>query len=338
MKYIRDEFGKKLRDKGWILADGATGTNLFDMGLEPGAPPEFWNESHPKRIQELHTRFVEAGSELFLTNSFGSNGARLKLHRASSKSMELSRISAELAREVADRSANSPFVAGAMGPTGEIMAPIGSLTHKLAVEIFHEQAEGLKAGGADLLWVETISATEEFLAAAEACRLSEMPWCGTMSFDSSGRTMMGVKPSDLSDAIRSLENPPVAFGANCGAGAADCVWTLNAISNSKPKVPVISKGNAGIPKFVEGAICYDGSPALMADYAELARNAGATIIGGCCGTKPVHVVEMRLRLESAPANSPPTEEEIVEKLGSISRPASQQKRRRRVTRAKPGRL
>src|SRR6056297_2701055 len=215
-----------LATQGWILADGATGTNLFNMGLEAGDAPEFWNVDHPDRIEKLYQSAVDAGSDLFLTNSFGGNASRLKLHDAAKRARELSRVSAELGRNVADKSSREIIVAGSVGPTGEIMAPMGSLTHEIAVEMFHEQADGLKEGGADVLWVETISAPEEFKAAAEAFALVDMPWCGTMSFDTAGRTMMGFTSADLAALVEKLPNPPLAFGANCGVGASDLLRTV----------------------------------------------------------------------------------------------------------------
>ena len=133
---------RMLATRDWILADGATGTNLFNMGLESGDAPEMWNDQHPDRITKLYQMAVNAGSDLFLTNSFGGNAARLKLHDAQKRARELSRIAAELGREVANKTDRDIIVAGSVGPTGEIMAPMGALTHELAVEIFHEQAEG----------------------------------------------------------------------------------------------------------------------------------------------------------------------------------------------------
>ena len=187
---MTNALSKLLASRDWLLADGATGTNLFNMGLESGDAPELWNETHPDRITRLYSMAVDAGSDIFLTNSFGGNAARLKLHGEEKRARALSRISAEIGREVADKRDRPVVVAGSVGPTGEIMAPMGALTHDLAVEIFHEQADGLKEGGADVLWLETISAPEEYKAAAEAFKLAGMPWCGTMSFDTAGRTMM----------------------------------------------------------------------------------------------------------------------------------------------------
>ncbi|WP_208354133.1 betaine--homocysteine S-methyltransferase [Pseudaestuariivita rosea] len=307
-----------LETRDWLLADGATGTNLFNMGLSSGDAPELWNEEHPDRIKALYKGAVDAGSDLFLTNSFGGNASRLKLHGAEKRARELSRMSAEIGREVADTADHPVIVAGSVGPTGEIMEPMGSLTHAAAVEIFHEQAEGLKEGGADVLWVETISAAEEYRAAAEAFALADMPWCGTMSFDTAGRTMMGLTSSGMVDLVGKIDNAPLAFGANCGVGASDLLRTVLGFAARGPETPIIAKGNAGIPKYVDGHIHYDGTPDLMADYACLARDCGATIIGGCCGTTPEHLEKMREALETRPKGARPTLDQITEALGGFS--------------------
>ncbi|WP_306114535.1 MULTISPECIES: betaine--homocysteine S-methyltransferase [unclassified Roseovarius] len=335
---MTNALSRLMETRDWILADGATGTNLFNMGLESGEAPEIWNDQHPDRIQHLYKSTVDAGSDVFLTNSFGGNAARLKLHGEEKRANALSRISAEIGREVADKTDRDIVVAGSVGPTGEIMAPMGALTHELAVEIFHEQAEGLKDGGADVLWLETISAPEEYRAAAEAFKLADMPWCGTMSFDTAGRTMMGLTSADMATMVEKLDNPPLAFGANCGVGASDLLRTVLGFVAQGTERPIVAKGNAGIPKYVDGHIHYDGTPDLMADYAVLARDAGATIIGGCCGTMPEHISKMREALETRPQNGRPTLDQITNALGAFSsaadgtgedEPAPRRKRRRR---------
>uniref|UniRef100_UPI00399B1AB1 betaine--homocysteine S-methyltransferase n=1 Tax=Roseovarius halophilus (ex Wu et al. 2025) TaxID=3376060 RepID=UPI00399B1AB1 len=315
---MTNALSRLLETRDWLLADGATGTNLFNMGLQSGDAPELWNVDHPDRVEKLYRMSVDAGSDLFLTNSFGGNAARLKLHDAQKRARELSRVSAEIGREVADRQDRPVVVAGSVGPTGEIMAPMGALTHELAVEIFHEQAEGLKEGGADVLWLETISAEGEYRAAAEAFGLAGMPWCGTMSFDTAGRTMMGLTSADMVTMVEKLDTPPLAFGANCGVGASDLLRTVLGFVAQGTERPVIAKGNAGIPKYVDGHIHYDGTPDLMAEYAVLARDAGATIIGGCCGTMPTHLEKMHEALSTRPRGDRPTLEEITAKLGAFS--------------------
>jgi len=309
---------KLLDSREWLLADGATGTNLFNMGLEAGEPPEFWNVDKPDNIRKLYKGAVDAGSDIFLTNSFGGNASRLKLHQAQGRVTELNRVAAEIAREVADASGRAIVVAGSVGPTGEIFIPMGTLTHAAAVEMFHEQAEGLKAGGADVLWIETISAPEEYRAAAEAAQLAGMPWCGTMSFDTAGRTMMGTTSAAMVDMVEKLAYPPLAFGANCGVGASDLMRTMLGFAAQGSPIPLIAKGNAGIPKYHDGHIHYDGTPELMAEYAVLARDSGVKIIGGCCGTMPEHLAAMRAALESRPKGPRPTLEQITAALGGFS--------------------
>ncbi|WP_341365989.1 betaine--homocysteine S-methyltransferase [Yoonia sp. BS5-3] len=307
-----------LKSRDWLLADGATGTNLFNMGLMSGDAPELWNVDEIQKITTLYKGAVDAGSDIFLTNSFGANASRLKLHNAENRVHELNKAAAEIARDVADSADHPVVVAGSVGPTGEIMSPMGSLTHESAVEMFHEQAEGLKAGGADVLWVETISASEEFAAAAEAFALADMPWCGTMSFDTAGRTMMGLTSADMVKKVNKIDYQPIGFGANCGVGASDLLRTVLGFSSAGASLPVIAKGNAGIPKYHDGHIHYDGTPELMADYAVLARNCGATIIGGCCGTTPDHLRAMRAALETQPKGDAPSLEEITQALGGFS--------------------
>ena len=161
------------------------------------------------------------------------------------------------------------------------------MTHELAVEIFHEQAEGLKAGGADVLWGETISAAEEFRAVAEAAHLAEMPWCGTMSFDTAGRTMMGLTSTALATLVEDLPNPPLGFGANCGVGAADLLRTVLGFAATGTERPIIAKGNAGIPKYHDGHIHYDGTPDLMADYAVWRETAAPGSSAAAAAPRPI---------------------------------------------------
>ncbi|MFT7593372.1 MAG: 5-methyltetrahydrofolate--homocysteine methyltransferase [Paracoccaceae bacterium] len=315
---MTNAFSAMLDSHDVILADGATGTNLFNMGLQAGDAPEMWNIEQPAKIIQLYRGAIDAGSDLFLTNTFGGNASRLKLHGAERRVRELNRVGAELGRNLADKAGRPVIVAGSVGPTGEIMQPVGSLSHELAVEMFHEQADGLKEGGADIAWLETISAPEEYRAAAEAFGLANMPWCGTMSFDTAGRTMMGVTSSDMVQMVDGLDNPPLAFGANCGTGASDILRTVLGFAAQGTERPIIAKGNAGIPKYVDGHIHYDGTPALMANYAVLARDSGARIVGGCCGTMPEHLERMREALDTRPRGERPTLDQITAALGAFS--------------------
>ncbi len=317
---MTDLLTRMLEERQWLLTDGATGTTLFNMGLSAGDAPELWNVDEPDNIRALYRGAIEAGCDIFLTNSFGGNASRLKLHDAQSRVGELNRVAAELGREMVEKAGGGReiVVAGSMGPTGDIMAPMGPLTHESAVEMFHEQAEALKAGGADVLWVETISAPEEYRAAAEAAALANMPWVGTMSFDTAGRTMMGLTSSGMSEMVEKIPHPPVAFGANCGVGASDLLRTVLGMTAEGTGRPVVAKGNAGIPRYEDGHIHYDGTPELMANYAVLARACGAQIIGGCCGTTPEHLVHMRAALETRDPGKRPSLETITEALGGFS--------------------
>ena len=313
-----DALSKLLAERDWILADGATGTNLFAMGLEAGEAPELWNADQPAKVRALYDGSINAGSDMFLTNSFGGTASRLKLHNAQDRVRELNRIAAEIGREAADASGRTVIVAGSVGPTGDIMEPVGDLSHALAVEMFEEQASGLMEGGADILWVETISAPEEFKAAAEAFANINAPWCGTMSFDTAGRTMMGLTSVNMVPMVAEIPNPPIAFGANCGVGASDLLRTVLGFAKQNPSLPIIAKGNAGIPKYHDGHIHYDGTPELMGEYAVMARNCGAKIIGGCCGTMPVHLKKMREALENTPVSVAPNLAEIEDAMGGFS--------------------
>ena len=307
--------------RGWLLTDGATGTNLFALGMEAGDAPELLNRRNPEMVKTVYRESIAGGADLILTNSFGGNRARLKLHGAEDQARDLCRISAELAHETVAELGRSTIVAGSIGPTGELMEPMGSLSSDAATEIFLEQAEGLKAGGADIAWIETVSDLKELDCAAGACVEAGLPYCATMSFDTAGRTMMGVTASDLADWAAQVQRRPLAFGANCGVGASDLIRTMLEFPRPEFGMHLIAKANAGIPKWVEGAIHYDGSPELMADYAELALRSGARIIGGCCGTTCNHLRGMRRRLENFSGGEVPLPDEITRKLGQYSPPA-----------------
>ncbi len=307
-----------LKTRPWLMADGATGTNLFAMGLEAGEPPELWNFDHPDRIRALHQGFVDAGSDIILTNSFGGTRYRLMLHNHQDRAFELNKRAAELAREVADAADHPVVVAGSVGPTGEIFEPVGTLSMADAVTAFEEQIKGLMEGGADVIWAETISSEEEISAIAQACKNLDAPLCATLSFDTAGRTMMGITSTGYAQLKDELASPLVAFGANCGTGAPDLLRTVLGLSAASSDSVVIAKSNAGIPKYVEGLIEYDGTPELMGVYACLALDAGARIIGGCCGTKPEHLRAMKAAMEAHTPSERPALEVIASRIGPFS--------------------
>ncbi len=306
-----------LAEKGVLLADGATGTNLFAMGLEAGEAPELWNEDHPGRVAALHQGFVDAGADIILTNSFGGTRYRLKLHHAQDRVPELNRKAAQIARAVADGAGRRVIVAGSVGPTGELLEPLGAMTYEEAVDAFAEQIEGLKEGGAEIAWIETMSAPGEIRAAAEAAIRVGLPYTFTASFDTAGRTMMGLAPKDIHGVADGLAEAPAAIGANCGVGASDTLAALLDMSAAKPEATFIVKGNCGIPEFRGAEIHYSGTPELMADYARLAVDAGATIVGGCCGTSFAHLKAMRDALDTHAAVHRPAIAEIVSRIGPM---------------------
>ena len=316
---MSDRLARLLETRPWLLADGATGTNYFAMGLETGDAPELWNVDHPERVLELHRRFLEAGSDIILTNTFGGSRYRLKLHEAQDRVAELNSAAARLARQGGEESGREVVVAGSMGPTGEILEPIGPLPQADAEAAFAEQAAALAEGGADVLWIETISSVEELEAAVKGAGTTGLPLVVTMSFDTHGRTMMGVTSAQVADLVHGLSPRPAAYGGNCGIGPAELMAALiNLGAARKPGDILIAKSNCGVPDYVEGEIVYSGTPTLMADYARLALDAGVRIIGGCCGTTPEHIRAMRDALESHEPAAPPTLDEVVARLGPIS--------------------
>lgn len=340
-----------LTERGCLLADGAMGTSLFALGLETGDCPELWNLEHPERVRSVHRDYLEAGSDIILTNSFGGTRFRLDLHAFGERCGVLNEAAASVARAEADsymaETGRRVLVAGSVGPTGELMQPLGMLTEETAKAAFREQVEALARGGADLIWIETMSAPEEARAAIEAAGATSLPIVCTMTFDTNRRTMMGYRPEDLPNIGEGLAVTPSAVGANCGIGPSELLDSvLEIASASDPRTIVVAKGNCGVPRYVDGHIRYDGSPAIMADYARLARDAGARIIGGCCGSTAEHVRAMAEALKSHPLGEEPSREVIADALGKpwnsgvpgeLSLEADDGvRRRRRRARARPG--
>ena len=309
-----------LATKPWLLADGATGTNLFDMGLMSGDAPELWNVDRPDTIAKLHQLFVDAGADIILTNSFGCNGRRLMLHKAQDRTVELNSAAAGIARAVANKAGRPVVVAGSVGPTGDLLIPLGVLSEDEAKDVFVEQMIGLKAGGVDVAWIETMSAMEEMRAAATAAIEVGLPYTLTASFDTAGRTMMGFTPQAFAEFLMALPLPPIALGANCGVGSSDTLSSILQMTDAVPNAVVISKANAGIPRVSGDKVIYTGSAELMHDYAGLAIDSGARIIGGCCGTSPTHLAAMRQRLDHHVKGHRPTLEEVVAKTGPLVAP------------------
>jgi methionine synthase I (cobalamin-dependent) len=322
---MTDRLTSLLAERPWLLADGATGSNLFERGLQSGDAPELWNSDHPERVAELQRAFVEAGADIILTNSFGGTRHRLKLHRAEDRVAELNEQAARIARAEADRADRVVLVAGSMGPTGEILEPLGPLSLDDARAAFAEQAVALVRGGVDLLWIETMSSIEETEAAVAGAQSSGLPIVATLSFDTNGRTMMGITPPELAGLHR--KHKLAACGGNCGTGPSELVACIvNLARASEPSAVLVAKANCGIPQFVNGEIRFNGTPELMAQYACLALDSGARIIGGCCGTTPEHVRVMRRALESHVRGPKPDLATIESRLGAISNGATAQLR------------
>ncbi|MFQ5774901.1 MAG: betaine--homocysteine S-methyltransferase, partial [Kiloniellaceae bacterium] len=322
---MSDLLQRLLAARPWLLADGATGTNFFAAGLQTGDAPELWNLDRPGKVLAQMRAFVESGSDIILTNSFGGTRNRLKLHKAEDRVGKINRTAARLARDAAGAAGREVVVAGSMGPTGELFMPLGPLTMAEATAAFAEQAKALAEGGADVLWIETISSVEELTAAVTGARSTGLPVVCTLSFDTNGRTMMGVTPAQVAGLARELNPRPVAYGGNCGIGPAELLAALLGLREAAaPGDVLVAKSNCGVPEYVDGSIRYQGTPELMADYARLARDAGARIIGGCCGTTPDHIAAMRRALTGHEPGPRPSLETIIARLGQVSSGARQQ--------------
>jgi len=338
---MSDKLTSLLSKKEVVLADGAMGTSLFELGLANGAAGELWNLDHPERIASVHQGFVDAGSDIILTNSFGGNRCRLAFHDSAERVNEINVAAARIACDVASKAGRVVVVAGSMGPTGEVLEPHGMFSQAEAKAAFAEQAEALKEGGVDVAWIETMFSEEELTAAVDAVESVGLPYVLTMTFDSSGRTMMGIKPGDALLTARKKNWRPRAFGANCGIGPAQLLDSVMGLAGAAETSDIIvAKGNCGTPTMGADMLPrYDGTPEIMADYACLARDAGARIIGGCCGTKPDHIRAMQTALNDRPKGTAPSYGDIENCLGpvrntvdeDISRRPQRERRRRKAS-------
>jgi 5-methyltetrahydrofolate--homocysteine methyltransferase len=275
--------------RDYAITDGAMGTVLFTAGLEQGDPPELWNLKHPERVAEVHQAYMEAGAQIILTNTFGGNRLRLALHDAESQVPAANKAAAEILRQVADQSEREILVAGDIGPTGEVLAPYGELAFQDAKDAFQEQAAALISGGVDLVWIETMSDLEEVRAAVEGTRevSRNIPIVTTMTFDTHGRTMMGVTPEQAFETLSGFG--VAALGGNCGNGPEEIIEVVTKMRAIDQDTTLVAKANAGIPELVQGKAVYRARPETMAEYAIQSYQAGARVIGACCGSTPAHI-------------------------------------------------
>ena len=283
-----------------LIADGATGTMLQAAGLPAGMPGEAWILERPEEIKKLHRAYLQAGSGLLLTSTFGGTRARLRARAADSaragldlKVAEISQRAAELAREVAGDRA---YVGGDIGPTGEMMPPLGKLTYAAAVDMFAEQAAALAAGGVDCIYIETMSDLNEAKAAVEgAQQVTDLPVFCTFSFDTHGRTGMGISPAQAASTMAGMGVQ--AVGANCGHAPEEVLDFLPQMRQAAPGLYLIAKPNAGVPRMVKRQAVYDADPERMAGLARQYVELGASIVGACCGSSPEHIAAMANALE-----------------------------------------
>jgi 5-methyltetrahydrofolate--homocysteine methyltransferase len=283
-------------EKGILISDGAMGTMLQGKGLTDGGAPELWNVENPTAIEEVLEEYAAAGANLITTNTFGGTRGRLQMHGLEDRLYELNKAGAEIARKVADRHPGC-FVMGDVGPSGELMEPMGTMTIDDAKNLFADQIKALVAGGVDAILIETMSDLQEVEAAVKAAQevAPSLPIIVTFSFDTNLRTMMGVKPAV---AVKTLAAEGVRIiGANCGRGTDEMRIIAKELTEARPEgIYIITQSNAGLPKLVGGDFIYDGTPEEMAKYAEDMKALGVNVIGSCCGSTPAHTKAMAATL------------------------------------------
>ena len=292
-----NKFLEKLNAGETLVADGATGTNLQKMGLKPGKAPEDLVIDQPDLLLKLESSFVEAGSDIILTCTFGGTRLRMKDSKYQSRAPEINTRAAELARKAASartlrhaQGGADVLIAGSMGPTGSIMKPYGPMTPDQAFETYAEQAKALADGGVDFLLIETMFALDEADAAFNGARsVTDLPIVVSFSYDRGVRTMMGVKPKDVAKKYKDMG--ATLIGANCGTTLENMEAVLKEYGETIPGFGLWAKPNAGVPhmdvKTEQGV--YDMTPEDMSAYTKKYVAIGARVIGGCCGSTPSHV-------------------------------------------------
>lgn len=275
-------------EQSTLISDGAMGTMLQERGLTDGGSPELWNVEKPEAIEAILEDYAHAGAQLLTTNTFGGTRGRLALHGLENRVHELNKAGAEIAKWVAARHPGT-FVMGDVGPSGDLMEPMGTLTLDRAKEIFAEQIRGLVAGGVDAILIETMSDLSEVEAAVNAAHeiAPNLPVIATMSFDTNLRTMMGVKPAQAVQRLSALGVRII--GANCGRGMDEMRLIAREMIEARPAgIFIIAQSNAGLPVLVGDTFEYQGTPAEMATFADEMQHLGVNIIGSCCGSTPAH--------------------------------------------------
>lgn len=283
-----NKFLQLLNTEDTIILDGAMGTMLIQMGLKPGESPELWNDTHPENIRIIHKNYIDAGAQVIVTNSFGGTSYRLNRFNLEDQVYPLNLKAAQLAKTEAEQASRLVAVGGSVGPLGELIKPYGKIEFDEAKLAFADQAKALADGGIDVFWIETMGDLNELKAAIEGVRsVSDLPISATMSFDTHGKTMMGVTPAK---AVKFLQEYHVnTMGANCGRGPAELITSIKEMHEAEPQAILVAKTNAGLPKMVDQKVVYDGTPDLMRDYAHKVHEAGAKLIGACCGSTPAHI-------------------------------------------------
>jgi 5-methyltetrahydrofolate--homocysteine methyltransferase len=275
-----------------VITDGAWGTQIQTLGLEAGACPDAWNLENPAAVEKVAASYVDAGSRIILTNTFGASRVMLERHGLSDKAAAINRAGAEISCKAAS---NRAFVFGSIGPSGKLYFT-GEISEKELSEAFEEQAMGLAEGGVHGIVIETISELDEAKIALRAARKTGLPIVVSMVYDSGqefDRTMMGTTPEEAANNLKN-EGADV-IGANCGVGI-EFILTVTKRLRAATDLPIWIKPNAGLPEVTDGKIFYKTNPAQFASHALNVRAAGADFIGGCCGTTPAFIRELRSSL------------------------------------------
>lgn len=283
---------EKLIAAGPIVSDGAWGTQLQARGLAIGDFPDAWNLSHPERVAEVARAYVDAGSRVILTNTFGANRIRLAENSLGDRVAEINRRGVEISRQAADGKA---AVFASIGPTGKLLMN-GEVSAEEMLAAFTEQARAMAEGGADALVVETMSDLEEAKLAVAAARATGLPVVACMVFDSGknlDRTMMGTTPEQAAQELTAAGADVI--GANCGQGIGGFLPLCQRLRAATDR-PIWMKPNAGLPQLVEGRAVYVGTPEDFAGHIPALLKAGANFVGGCCGTSPQFVSAVCHRL------------------------------------------